>query len=278
MGEIIRSIFRQRQIEKIYVLIVKGNQILRPLPARFSDYAHITCDGLWMDNSPLEMGDRLVVDACNGDIICEKEIGRYDIEIPMLDVGDEFFLHDIQKVIKIKSGMRSSDGSITYYVEDEMVETDVTKKSYDECMKKIENWESECEKYDSLVLVFNDMLLEFEKYREKYKFQHRFFQFWKWRGANRRNNWRRITMSDLKVFTENIEPEALNQVHTLIKQPAAMQGLYFGALLCYRSPIDGHKTRCVYVGEDGERAVVLFRNAENVSRVNYEQLEWYRGR
>lgn len=27
-------------------------------------------------------------------------------------------------------------------------------------------------------------------------------------------------MSDLKVFTENIEPEALNQVYTLIKQPA----------------------------------------------------------
>lgn len=27
-------------------------------------------------------------------------------------------------------------------------------------------------------------------------------------------------MSDLKIFTDNIEPEALNQIHTLIKQPA----------------------------------------------------------
>lgn len=27
-------------------------------------------------------------------------------------------------------------------------------------------------------------------------------------------------MSNLKIFTENIEPEALNQVYTLIKQPA----------------------------------------------------------
>lgn len=27
-------------------------------------------------------------------------------------------------------------------------------------------------------------------------------------------------MSDLKIFTENIEPEALNQIYTLIKQPA----------------------------------------------------------
>lgn len=27
-------------------------------------------------------------------------------------------------------------------------------------------------------------------------------------------------MSDLKIFTDNIEPEALNQIYTLIKQPA----------------------------------------------------------
>ena len=27
-------------------------------------------------------------------------------------------------------------------------------------------------------------------------------------------------MSDLKIFTTNIEPEALNQIYTLIKQPA----------------------------------------------------------
>lgn len=55
-----------------------------------------------------------------------------------------------------------------------------------------------------------------------------------------------------------------------------LQGLYFGARLLYRSPIDGHKTRCVYVREDGERAVVLFRHAERVARVDREQLEWYR--
>lgn len=55
-----------------------------------------------------------------------------------------------------------------------------------------------------------------------------------------------------------------------------LQMLYFGALLFYRSPIDGHKTRCVYVRDDGERAVVLFPYAENVARVDHRQLEWYR--
>ena len=27
-------------------------------------------------------------------------------------------------------------------------------------------------------------------------------------------------MSDLKIFTDNIEPTALNQIYTLVKQPA----------------------------------------------------------
>lgn len=27
-------------------------------------------------------------------------------------------------------------------------------------------------------------------------------------------------MSDLKIFTDTIEPEALNQIYTLVKQPA----------------------------------------------------------
>lgn len=55
-----------------------------------------------------------------------------------------------------------------------------------------------------------------------------------------------------------------------------LQGLYFGALLFYRSPVDEHKTRCVYVRDDNGRAVVVFRNAEYVARVDYKQLEWYR--
>lgn len=171
-----RSIFRQRQIEKLYRLTIKGEGIMRPVPVIHQNQTAIISK-VWSTNSPVGAAEKLIIDSCDGGIICEKEIGRYDVEIPTLDVGDEFFLHDIQKVIKIKCRMRSSDGSIIYYAEDEMVETEATKKSYDECMKKIGNWENECRKYDSLVRRFNDTLVEFEKYKEKYKFQHRFFNF-----------------------------------------------------------------------------------------------------
>lgn len=53
-----------------------------------------------------------------------------------------------------------------------------------------------------------------------------------------------------------------------------LQGLYFGATLYYCSPIDGHLTSCVYIRDENDKAVVIFRNAEMVTRVDHEQLKW----
>lgn len=56
-----------------------------------------------------------------------------------------------------------------------------------------------------------------------------------------------------------------------------LQGLYFGAVLNYCSPIDEHLTKCIYVGKENEtRAIVLFENAERVARVDFKQLKWVR--
>lgn len=46
----------------------------------------------------------------------------------------------------------------------------------------------------------------------------------------------------------------------------------FGDLLYYTSPQKPHRTRCVYVRDDAGKAVVLFRHAEFVARVNYVYL------
>lgn len=51
-------------------------------------------------------------------------------------------------------------------------------------------------------------------YKSYYRKKHS-KRFSKRDGVRRNNN-----MSDLKIFTENIEPQALNQIYTLIKQPA----------------------------------------------------------
>lgn len=51
-----------------------------------------------------------------------------------------------------------------------------------------------------------------------------------------------------------------------------MRALSFGKNICYRSPIDGHLTKCVYIRNEGQKAVIMFRHAERVARVNYEDL------
>lgn len=64
--------------------------------------------------------------------------------------------------------MRSSDGSITYYVDDKLVETENTKKSYEECKEKIEHWNYEKDRFEKLEK-------EFEDYKKEYKYKNRFF-------------------------------------------------------------------------------------------------------
>lgn len=141
MSDVVRSIFRRREVEKIY-------EINRYCDRFFS-----------LDNSYLDVTMNVRVNEDN--IISDKEIGSYDIEIPMLEVGDEFFLHDIQEVVVIKNRMRSSDGSITYYVKDKLVETENTKRSKEEC--------------DKTMKEFKEVREKFEKYAKKYKYEHRFF-------------------------------------------------------------------------------------------------------
>ena len=148
MRDTVKSIFRQREIEKLYKLEVSEH----------------TQYGMYMSHTT-----RSIVTIGNEEnVISDKEIGRYDIEIPMLEIGDEFFLHDIQEVIVIKSKMRSSDGSVTYYAEDKIVETANSKKSYEECQDRVKHWGYEKERFERLEN-------EFEDYKRKYKYKNIFF-------------------------------------------------------------------------------------------------------
>ena len=148
MADVIKSIFRQREVEKLYRLKLSES---------------------YSDGGRFSYISRVVGFEGNEEkVLSDKEIGRYDIEIPMLEVGDKFFLHDIQEVVVIKSKMRSSDGSITYYVEDKIIETENTKESYEECNKFVKD-------YDNQKKEISKLKEEFANYKEKYKYEHRFF-------------------------------------------------------------------------------------------------------
>ena len=162
MSDIVKSIFRRREIEKLYELGIRNQY----------EYNFI-----------FKKVDETLIEVANEDkVISDKEIGIYNIEIPMLEVGDEFFLHDIQELVKIKNRIRSSDGSIIYYVDDKIIETDNTRKSYVECREKIELWKYEKEKNKELEEKNKELKeklksvnKEFDDYRNKYKYKRRFF-------------------------------------------------------------------------------------------------------
>lgn len=157
MSDTVKSIFRQREVEKLYELKYYGTSFI------FSTY--------------VESDVGLSAIANEDKILSDKIIGTYDIIFPMLEIGDEIFLHDIQETVKVKNRMRSDDGSIIYYVEDKVLETENTKKSYAECREKIEHYKYEKEKFDNLESRLNSCKEEFEKYKREYKYKHRFFNF-----------------------------------------------------------------------------------------------------
>ena len=122
MAEIVKSIFRQREVEKLYKISVREQY-----------FGYCTKYSIEIDDD-------------SKNILSDKTIGEYDVEIPMLEVGDAFFLHDISQAVIIKSRMRSSDGSITYYVLDKFVETENTNRSKEECEKEFEKYKDKCKK------------------------------------------------------------------------------------------------------------------------------------
>ena len=136
MTDVVKSIFRQREIEGKY----KRVEIFQAHGDNFSYYYNLSAT----DN-----------------IISDKIIGEYDIKITLLEPGETFYLHDIKECVVIDKRMRSSDGSITYFVKDKIIETENTKKSYEKCMKR---------EYEKLTEKFQD-------YKREYKYKHRFFNF-----------------------------------------------------------------------------------------------------
>lgn len=143
MTDKIKSVFRQREVEGLYELGIEEY-----------DYAF----------------NRIVRTPCITknckNVLSDTMIGTYDIDIPLLKAGDEFFLHNIEGAVTIKNVMRNSDGSTTYYIEDKIIETENTKKTKRECQEKIQKWGHE-----------EDIMNELKKYKMTHPYKHRWFNF-----------------------------------------------------------------------------------------------------
>lgn len=124
MAEKVKSIFRQRKIAGEYVRDFFDNRLY------FSP---------------------------TGYVISDEKIGEYNINIPVLEIDEEFFLENIGQIVNIRKRLRSSDDSIIYYIDDKIVETEDNKKS--------------------IVDKYNDLEKKFNNYKREYKYKNKFFNF-----------------------------------------------------------------------------------------------------
>lgn len=152
MAETVKSIFRQREIEKMYQI----NMVERER-CFYNEY------------------EIKVVQNFYSEPLSDKVIGEYNVEIPLLEVGDNFFLHDIEQMVTIKSRMRSSDGSITYYIEDKLVETENTRKSKEKCDAEFKDRTDYKDRFFGMEKSYKELKEEFDQYKREYKYKNRFF-------------------------------------------------------------------------------------------------------
>lgn len=148
MDDIIKTIFRQKKYEKVYRLSYRGAR----------EYE--------IDVSKKE-----------DNLLSDEKIAEYNICIPMLRIGEEIFLEDIEKCITIRRSVRGSDGSIIYYIDDEFIETENTKKTLAECEEKILTYNKLKDEIIKSKKELKELEEEYKCYKNEYRYKNRFFNF-----------------------------------------------------------------------------------------------------
>lgn len=161
-----KSIFVQREVEEIYESYVKYDWIYGTTSSR----EHYI-------KKPKKYDMRY---SCKDNVLSQKIIGEYNIDNPPLKVGEEFFLCDIKKLVKIHKRCRNSDGSFTYYIEDKYIETENTKLSKEKC-------EKDFDRYCACVDELDELRKKLCDYKREYKYKHRFFNFRSDKAPNDKN-------------------------------------------------------------------------------------------
>lgn len=142
--ETFKSIFRQKAYEKEYFI------------ETLNMYGHIHT--------------KMFISSKYEKLLEDKLLCEHNIALPLLEPGENIFLHDLQREVHINSRIRCTDGSVVYYINDEVIDTENSKLSYkkaDKVFNSFINNEEEIRKLKE----------EFKKYKNTYKYKHRLFNF-----------------------------------------------------------------------------------------------------
>lgn len=124
-----KSIFKQKTSRKIYVIHREN----------MGDMTHHDDkSGRWFAD-PLSLV--LHKDGIEEIIGSEQIIYICDLEIPLLEIGELFYIEEKDITVKIKERIRSSNNSVCYEVEPKIIEDEVTKQSLEKCEKVIFDFE-----------------------------------------------------------------------------------------------------------------------------------------
>lgn len=94
----------------------------------------------------------------------EKEIFRCNIAMPLLKVGEMFFIEELSKFVRIRELYRTSKDNVCYKVEDEYVEDSETINTYNKAIIDLINYykdEKNKKDYDEYMTA---------KYKRKYDY------------------------------------------------------------------------------------------------------------
>jgi hypothetical protein len=113
-----KSIFKQEIYRKIYNFLSNTCENKYSLYGNYNSYINI-----------------------NYEKIKEEEIFTLELEMPLLNEGEEFYIEELNKTVKILKRIRSSKENVCYYVEREIIEDEETIRTKERCEKIQEKYE-----------------------------------------------------------------------------------------------------------------------------------------
>lgn len=119
------------------------------------------------------------VHSTNNKLIEEKEIYKYNIELPLLKVGEKFYIDELNLMLNIREVIRTSEGNVMYFIDDKYIDTDNSRKQKEVYENRIKNARLEREKIENVLkeerllgaynkkCLFYRLLVNYDKFKEK---------------------------------------------------------------------------------------------------------------
>ena len=74
-----------------------------------------------------------IVTGFSSEVFETREIFNSNIEMPLLEIGDKFYIEELSKIVHIKDRIRTSKENVLYQIEDEIVEDGESADSLAKC-------------------------------------------------------------------------------------------------------------------------------------------------